>query len=61
MKQSTKKLYIRFCEIPEDKKSKVHRSDEIIRDEVKIPLSAKNILIDTYLTQSKVYIRLKFK
>lgn len=35
--------------------------NEIIRDEVKIPLSAKNILIDTYLTQSKVYIRLKFK
>ena len=33
MKQATKKLYIRFGEIPEDKKSKVHRSDAIIRDE----------------------------
>ncbi len=33
MKQSNIPLYIRFGEIPEDGQSKVHRSDEIIRNE----------------------------
>lgn len=33
MKKATLPLYIRFGEIPEDGKSKVHRSDEILRSE----------------------------
>lgn len=33
MKQANIPLYIRFGEIPEDGQSKVHRSDEIIRNE----------------------------
>ena len=33
MKQATMPLYIRFGEIPSDGKSKVHRGDEIVREE----------------------------
>lgn len=33
MKQSTIPLYIRFGGIPEDGKSRVHRSDEVVREE----------------------------
>lgn len=33
MKQATIPLYIRFGEIPSDGKSKVHRGDEIVREE----------------------------
>lgn len=34
MEQATIPLYIRFGEIPSDGKSKVHRGDEIVREEV---------------------------
>ena len=34
MKQASIPLYIRFGEIPSDGKSKVHRGDEIVREEV---------------------------
>ena len=33
MKQATIPLYIRFGEIPKDEKSKVYRSDSIVREE----------------------------
>ena len=33
MKQASLPLYIRFGELPPDGKSKVHRSDDILRDE----------------------------